>query len=134
MWRAKRLGLPTAPQGAVGLPTALALCEARRLEHSNFAHLGAPGSLGGSVAAPRGRRWLQAHLHLSLNSIVISSLRWTTVLIINPKCLMFNGTCRLRTRENFLDETWIEIPSECTHIRYVFLPSRIDPEREYNRI
>ena len=28
MWRAKRLGLPTAPQGAAGLPTAPALCEA----------------------------------------------------------------------------------------------------------
>ena len=28
MWRAKRLGLPTAPQGAAGLPTAPALFEA----------------------------------------------------------------------------------------------------------
>ena len=39
--------------------------------------MAAPGSLGGSVDAPCGRCWLKAHLHLSLNSIVLSSLRWT---------------------------------------------------------
>ena len=55
MWRAKRLGLPTAPQGAAGLPTALALWEASSKEGRERQSEGENGG-NGYPRATRSRR------------------------------------------------------------------------------